>query len=158
MIIRTKNAVPGSGPIRPSVVLLLTVLLVAGSGCEPGKPAQGLPSKDSACPPQPILSNWGGYRVTYRPSTGTIPLNEPFDIRFSIEPIASTAEGADVAVDAEMPAHHHGMTRSPQVSRVGKGSYLATGLLFHMPGHWQLHFDITQDGRTDRAEVGIDLQ
>ena len=158
MIILTRNGVLGSGPTRPSVVLLLTAFLAAGSSCEPGKPPLGLPSKDPASAPQTILSNWGGYRVTYRPSTGAIPLNEPFDIRFSIEPTPSPAEGAGVAVDAEMPAHHHGMTRAPQVTCVGKGSYLATGLLFHMPGHWQLHFDITEAGKTDRAEVGIELQ
>src|SRR5579862_5808494 len=164
-MIRTKNddARPELGR-PPAVLLLLAVVMAAAAGCTPAKPPSGTIPKGSPPPPVTIESNWGGYRVTVEPRTGTIPLNEPFDLRLLIErtpafnagsPVIS---GIDVAVDAEMPAHHHGMTRVPRVTRLAGGAYLAEGLLFHMPGHWQLYVDITEDGRTDRAEVGMDLQ
>ena len=43
-------------------------------------------------------------------------------------------------------------------SRLPDGSYKAEGMLFHMPGHWELYFDVSQGGRTERAQVDIQLK
>ena len=63
-----------------------------------------------------------------------------------------------VRVDAQMPEHRHGMNYRPRVSARGDGLYVAEGLLFHMPGRWQLLFDVERGGRTERLEAEIDLE
>ena len=52
-------------------------------------------------------------------------------------------------VDADMPAHRHGMNYRAKVSPKGDGRYVAEGLLFHMPGHWRLIFDVERGGKTE---------
>ena len=38
------------------------------------------------------------------------------------------------------------------------GLYVAEGLLFHMPGLWQLMFDVERGGRMERLTTDIDLE
>jgi hypothetical protein len=90
-----------------------------------------------------------------------IPMNAPFALRFSVDPKVAGKPGDSpigVEVDARMPAHFHGMNRVPKVVRRPDGSYEVEGMLFHMPGHWELYFDITREGRTERAQVDVDLK
>jgi len=35
---------------------------------------------------------------------------------------------------------------------------VAEGLLFHMPGRWQLLFDVERGGRTERLEADVVLE
>lgn len=152
-----------SGPrlLRTVRLLVLAALLAGSSGCKPGSAAVGA-SPTEARPSFPVIvSNWGGYRIRIE-RADPIPVNRLFDLRVSVEVAGPHPErrphpGLGVTVDAEMPAHHHGMIRIPQVTRLGDDAFLARGLLFHMSGHWQLYIDITEGGRTDRAEVGLDL-
>ena len=56
-------------------------------------------------------------------------------------------ETASLKVDATMPEHRHGMNYQASVVKKD-GAYQASGLMFHMPGRWQLVFDVdTQSGR-----------
>lgn len=41
-------------------------------------------------------------------------------------------------VQAVMPAHQHGMNYDPIVAQIGEGQFEVTGMVFHMPGHWQI--------------------
>ena len=43
-------------------------------------------------------------------------------------------------VDAQMPAHRHGMNYRPTVKALGPGRWRAEGLLFHMAGQWEFVF------------------
>lgn len=52
---------------------------------------------------------------------------------------------AALRVDAHMPEHKHGMNYQPSVSSRGTGLYRAEGLMFHMPGRWELVFEL-RDG------------
>lgn len=54
-------------------------------------------------------------------------------------------------VDAHMPEHRHGMNYAPEVKPLGPGRWRAEGLMFHMPGKWELVFEIRAAGRTDRV-------
>ncbi len=58
-------------------------------------------------------------------------------------------------VDAQMPEHRHGMNYRPTLTAKGPGHYVAEGFLFHMPGRWQLIFDVEAEGR--RARLTSDL-
>ena len=50
-----------------------------------------------------------------------------------------------------MPAHQHGLNYAPEVSALGDGTFRVDGLLFHMPGLWELAFrsDMVSRGRLD---------
>jgi hypothetical protein len=49
-----------------------------------------------------------------------------------------------------MPEHRHGMNYRASVAPQGGGRFLAAGLLFHMPGRWQLVFDVQSGQQTER--------
>ena len=88
-------------------------------------------------------------------STEIFPLNEQFAFTFSLfdadrEPIIPE----DVLVDAEMPAHGHGMGQTPTVSNVDN-VYTAEGMLFAMEGDWDIHIYMTQEGSVDQATYSI---
>lgn len=134
-------------------------VMLAGSflGCDAGEGAGA--AKEP--PIRTIESNGGTYTVKFQPTHGPVALNVPFDLRFWVEPHPpAVGPGVDlhVEVDARMPAHFHGMNRVPKVSRQADGSYRAEGFQLHMPGHWELYFDLEQGGRTERAQADIELQ
>jgi len=137
-------------------LLLLATLLVSSCGRTSDPPAE--PAK--AAGKRTLESNGGAYTVTYETSPDPITTNDPFDLKFSVTPKQAPAAGASltVDVDARMPAHFHGMNRAPRLSRQADGSYKAEGMLFHMAGHWELYFDIAQGGRTERAQVDVNLK
>jgi len=72
---------------------------------------------------------------------------------FSLE-IAACAKSAvapeSLKVDAHMPEHRHGMNYAPEVKPLGPGRWRAEGLMFHMPGKWELVFEIRAAGKSDR--------
>jgi hypothetical protein len=58
-------------------------------------------------------------------------------------------------VDAQMPEHRHGMNYRPTLTAHGGGRYVAEGFLFHMPGRWELSFDLERAGA--RARLAADV-
>jgi len=103
-------------------------------------------------------SNAGRYSVEMETSANPIAVNEPFDVSVTVTPKSGTAAELEVLVDARMPAHFHGMNRVPKVTRGAGNTWKAEGLLFHMPGHWELYVDVTQGGATERAQVDVHLK
>lgn len=72
---------------------------------------------------------------------------------FAIEVRVCPASAVITRVDATMPEHQHGMNYRPSIQRIGAtqdGRWRADGLMFHMPGRWELRFDIQADGRIER--------
>jgi hypothetical protein len=105
-----------------------------------------------------VESNAGSYSVSFESSPRPIPLNAPFDLRFTVSRKDGSKVKPAVEVDARMPQHRHGMSRMPRLTEQPDGSFRAEGLLFHMPGLWELYFDITEAGRTERAQVSVRLE
>lgn len=102
----------------------------------------------------------GRWHVVYQVEPDPVPLNELFSIHVDIYADgACTIRATDVglAVDARMPHHRHGMNRRPLLSPEDDGGTLVKGMLFHMPGRWELYFDLTVDGVTQRAQDVIML-
>ena len=58
-------------------------------------------------------------------------------------------------VDATMPEHRHGMNYRPTLAARGGGRYVAEGLLFHMPGRWEISFDVESGGRRTRLATDV---
>src|SRR5437764_1406187 len=105
---------------------VLLAAAIAGSGCGSGDPPPAASARRSAD------SNAGTYVVTYESKPSPIPMNEKFDLRFTVASKAGSVDGLSVQVDARMPAHGHGMNRMPRVSSQPDGSFTAEGMLFHM--------------------------
>lgn len=75
-----------------------------------------------------------------------------FDARTPTRP----QRDATIEVSAVMPEHGHGMNTRPTGAWQGD-VYVADGLLFHMPGSWQLWVDVTSQGRSERARFDLRL-
>ena len=83
------------------------------------------------------------------------PLNEEFDFVFSLlDADRNPTAPEDVVVDAEMPAHGHGMGQTPTTSH-SENIYTASGMLFAMEGDWDIHIYITQEGSVDQATYSV---
>jgi len=61
-------------------------------------------------------------------------------------------------VDAVMPAHKHGMNYLPKVESAGAGRFRAEGLMLHMPGAWELSFDVRGSQGNETLREGISLR
>lgn len=71
-----------------------------------------------------------------------LPDSDPFDIDVVVEDAEGHPVDAILEVDAEMPHHGHGMNVRPTVERTGEGQFRVRGLLLHMPGRWEVAFDL----------------
>jgi len=108
-----------------------------------------------------LASNAGSYVIQYRPGPGEMPWGEPFDLRVWVlgnGPEPAPLEQVALSVDAAMPEHGHGMNRVPVVTASGDGGFAVEGLLLHMPGRWELYFDVTQGALTERAQTEVVLE
>ena len=80
----------------------------------------------------------------------------------TMEVIACRAPGAapvdEIAIDATMPAHGHGMNYRPAAVRAGAGHYRFTGLMLHMPGTWHIAFDLIQGARRTRLTQELSIE
>ena len=98
------------------------------------------------------------YIIVYR-SQPAIAVGRHFALDIVACAKAGAAEPALIAVDAFMPDHGHGMNYKPVVKKSGASSrFHAEGLMFHMPGRWELNFDVQSAGRTERLTRSILLK
>ena len=89
-----------------------------------------------------------------------IPATVVIGRHFAIEAFVCADDGTPVLtrVDALMPEHRHGMNYRPTLDAKGDGHYVAEGFLFHMPGRWQLSFDVERGGRRTRLTSDVLLE
>ena len=102
----------------------------------------------------------GTYLVTFTTTPDPIPLNHPFLLNVVIgdgRDRTVIATGVTLAVDAAMPHHGHGMTTVPRVRPDADGHFTVTGMQLHMAGYWELYFDLTRNGLTERAYLALEL-
>lgn len=107
-----------------------------------------------------VASNAGTYRVVYHSLPTPIPRGEVYALEVWVfDGADATHPLTDVVltVDAAMPEHQHGMNRRPVVHARAGGGFQVEGLLFHMPGRWELYFDVTRGAITERAQASVEL-
>ena len=68
-------------------------------------------------------------------ATHPVPVSQPFDAHIWI---CADASPETVSVSAIMPAHQHGMNYRPAIFANDDGTFLASGMVFHMPGDWRI--------------------
>lgn len=108
-----------------------------------------------------ITSADGAYTVAYTIDPEPIPLNELFGLHVEITEASGElidASKVSLIVDARMPQHRHGMNTIPNVRLNDDGTFTVSEMLFHMPGFWELYFDITDGAVTERAQAEIDIE
>lgn len=97
-----------------------------------------------------------GVVLVYR----TLPAIIEVGRHFSVDALVCAEPGpaALARVDAQMPEHRHGMNYRATVSPSGAGRYVAEGLMFHMPGRWQLLFDVERAGQRTRLKSEVEVR
>ena len=94
-----------------------------------------------------------GLAVYYRLEPEVPALSEHFSMLFRVCRGQDSARIDSFALDARMPAHNHGMKYRPAVSELDDGMLQVSGLLFHMPGLWQVDVDFVSGERKHRFSI-----
>ena len=139
--------------IRAALVALVALLLWAAG---PARAADDCGAALKAA--QPWIAAADGARIAFVSRPTPPPVGQHFDLDFVVCTTSVVRADAAIQVDADMPAHRHGMNYRATVSTLGPGVYRARGLMFHMPGRWRVTFDLPLEGRTLRLAREIDVQ
>jgi hypothetical protein len=122
--------------VRPAALLLWVVLPV------------------TACPlPAPAMKT-ETVQAAWKVEGAPIAVGRQFAIEVQLCPASAVL----ARVDASMPEHRHGMNYRPSVKSLGAGRWRVEGLMFHMPGRWELQLDVKADGRIERLLDNFTLQ
>jgi hypothetical protein len=97
------------------------------------------------------------FQLAYKPTPAPIPVGRHFVIDFVLCPRDGASLPAEVRVDATMPEHKHGMNYRASVVSRGAGAYRAEGLMFHMPGRWELVFELRGTGAPLRLSQSLQV-
>ncbi len=90
---------------------------------------------------QRLLAQTDGLQIAFAPQPAPLPLGRHFALDIVLCPAAGQPMPASLVVDADMPAHRHGMNYRASVMHLGGGRFRAEGLMFHMAGRWRFIFD-----------------
>ncbi len=97
------------------------------------------------------------YLMAFRTDPLRIEVSEPFALVVNV----CTRRGGPaelLGVDANMPEHRHGMNYRATIVAKGDGRFTAEGLLFHMPGRWEITFDVRAGDDSERLTHDIILK
>ena len=97
------------------------------------------------------------FQLAYKLLPDPVPVGKHFAIDAVLCPKGNAALPAELRVDASMPEHKHGMNYRPSVTATGAGSYRAEGLMFHMPGRWELVFELRGSGAPLRLTQSLQV-
>ena len=61
-------------------------------------------------------------------------------------------------VDADMPAHRHGMNYRPTLQWQEAGRFTAQGMMLHMPGRWRIRFEVETQGRRQWLDHTVEVK
>ncbi|UYN97410.1 MAG: FixH family protein [Enhydrobacter sp.] len=113
----------------------------------------------ASCPLDPgVGTGWvafsNHYMVAFRADPLRVETGVPFALVMNV--CSKNGQPAElVAVDAWMPEHRHGMNYRTTIVPGQDGRYRVEGLLFHMPGRWEVNFDVRSGEETERLSHDI---
>ncbi|MFO0829744.1 MAG: FixH family protein [Phycisphaerales bacterium] len=128
---------------------------VARSGGSEAAPAEAAPPATAW---RSFRATDDGFTVRWTTIPDPIVARDPFVVLVELYRDAECTtplRGGSVDVDASMPQHGHGMNVRPKMIDLGDGRHRAEGMLFHMPGRWELFVDRTESGVTERAQTTV---
>ena len=118
----------------------------------------GMPTLVASPSANTVASNDGQYTFYWVPKPNPVPLNRFFSMDVEVLDLYGnpvTPESASLTVDAGMPQHGHGMNHVPRINAQPDGTWMAEGFLMHMPGDWQLYFDLEVEGVSHRGQTPL---
>ncbi len=142
---------------RRTAVCSALVALCAGVGVDQAaaqaQPPAAAPAPAAPAPCEPNFSNPQFRRLEAQTISGTryalawiavpdIRVSEFFTLEITVCAAPGQPAARTLRVDATMPEHQHGMNYRASVRPRGPGRFVAEGMLLHMPGRWQLTFEI----------------
>ena len=107
--------------------------------------------------PRAMQAEQAGYTVAFAPRPAPLASGRHFALDIAVCGPADGQQPRGIQVDADMPAHRHGMNYRATVASRGPGLYRAEGLMLHMPGRWRFMFDLQLDGRTLQLAHEVDV-
>ncbi len=143
------HAAPAVAPAHVAAPVGAAPVVAAPVGAAPATlpatpPAAGAADRTLLEERSGVTTN-GAFVVTWAPVPDPIPFNEAWKLAVTVARAASPTvpeSGARLELDATMPAHGHGMNRTPRVITNGDGTFVVEGMLFHMSGEWNLVFHV----------------
>ena len=144
--------------MKKHLPLILSALLF--SACEEKTSNTDIPEplKETLLDTQSTKSSNDHYIIEWKTIPANISVNEYFQMEFLVkEPMKPINYPVDLLVDAGMQAHNHGMHTKPITKRVDKQHFISEGMLFHMPGEWQVELEISRGIMKEKAVIEITL-
>ena len=97
------------------------------------------------------------YMIAFRTDPLHIEVGAPFTLVMNV--CTRRGDGAELLrVEATMPEHKHGMNYTPTIVVIGNGRYRVEGKQVHMPGEWELAFDVRSGEEIERLTHDIVLK
>jgi hypothetical protein len=131
-------------------------VLAVGSIWPVAAMAQTAPAPPAACPPPEVgasVIERGGVTASWA-AEPALAVSKPFALRVALCP----ARAELVRVDATMPEHRHGMNYRARLVPAGDGRWRVDGLVWHMPGRWELLLVVRLDGQEQRLVQSVLLR
>jgi hypothetical protein len=136
----------------------LTLAALAGVLVAPGAPAAAASACGEALGAAAQRVSGARYEIAFRPVPAPIAPGTHFSLDVVVCGRPGAAPPAGLRVDALMPEHRHGMNYRPSITAEGTGRYRADGLMFHMPGRWDVVFEIATGEGTERLVATVELE
>jgi hypothetical protein len=133
-------------------VTALAVACLASTGIRAATPACGGDIKGAQ------RAESAHYTVAYRTRPAKIEVTRHFSMIVAVCAKSGARAPDALRVDARMPEHGHGMNYTAAVKSLGSGRFEADGLMFHMPGRWELMFDVRSGDTAEAVIHNISLQ
>lgn len=87
----------------------------------------------------------------------TLRVGQPFSVRACAVRQDRDGPPQRIRFDARMPRHGHGMNYQPSVVAEAGGWFRFDGSMLHMPGAWQLVFDVYDGATRGRLTADVDV-
>lgn len=139
--------------VAPAALMLMAL----AAGGVPQRALAQVPVPGSSCGGAgwTVLGS-GANRLAFVAHPAPPPVGRHF--RIEIQLCAPESTVRQLRVDADMPAHRHGMNYRATVKPLGAGRWQADGLLFHMPGRWRFVFDLETAQGTQRLTHEVEVE
>ncbi|HTE06134.1 MAG TPA: hypothetical protein VK824_08060 [Planctomycetota bacterium] len=154
-----------TGASKPAATARESSTSAASAVAKPAPPAPPAPPAATAAESKGVeqrsgTTTNGAFVVSWVPVPDPIPFNESFKLLVTIARAGAplvAERGARLELDATMPAHGHGMNRTPAVTARGDGTFVVDGMLFHMAGEWNLIFHVYVGTEYGQVILRVDL-
>jgi hypothetical protein len=122
-------------PMRWAATLAAAALLIS-SGAQAQTPVCGADLAGA----QRVES--ARYTVAYLTKPAKIAVAKHFSLIVAVCEKSGAPVPTALRIDARMPEHGHGMNYQAAIKPLGRGRFQVDGLMYHMPGRWELIFEV----------------